>query len=331
MNDIALMAWLIAAFVLLFLFVILGPRPTINPNPRARTDVPSDPQQLSQWIQQLDQGVTNLVDGAEKHIEWANPKQPTKTRYSILYLHGLSACRQELSPIPENVAASIGANLYLTRLPGHGADYDEMARADADDWIDETWRSWQVAEQLGEQVIIMATSTGATLTTWLLQQQGVQDKVSCCIFVSPNFGPNRKHIDIITWPWAETWVPWIFGPEHCGVPLNEEQAKYWVTCYPMHSVHQMVALVHWAKKQQLEHLKTPVLWIFSDFDLTVNPELTKAVMARWGGPSERMEIPFIEGSNNHVIAGDIVMPENNDLVINRIQEYLEPIVNSKPG
>ena len=65
--------------------------------------------------------------GTEKKIFWANDKK-NKTPVSIVYLHGWSASRQELSPTVERVASEMKANLFMTRLTGHGLDGEALGR-----------------------------------------------------------------------------------------------------------------------------------------------------------------------------------------------------------
>ncbi|MGB5576356.1 MAG: hypothetical protein WBM88_03025, partial [Woeseiaceae bacterium] len=77
------------------------------------------PDNLDAWLQQTEQQAADrfgLVPGTEKRITWFGEHR--QTPYSVLYLHGFSATRQETAPLAEIVANRLGANLYETRLAG---------------------------------------------------------------------------------------------------------------------------------------------------------------------------------------------------------------------
>ena len=63
-----------------------------------------------------------LIPGTEKRIRWSAGREPTD--YAIVYLHGFSATRQELAPMLDRLADALGANLFETRLAGHGRGSD---------------------------------------------------------------------------------------------------------------------------------------------------------------------------------------------------------------
>ena len=70
--------------------------------------------------------VSNLRPNIEKKILWAD-KINQKTPKSIVFIHGFSATRVELSPVIENVAKALGANVFFTRLTGHGQDGEALS------------------------------------------------------------------------------------------------------------------------------------------------------------------------------------------------------------
>ena len=69
----------------------------------------------------------DIRPGLQKEIVWANPATKTKTPLAIVYIHGFSASKGEVRPLPDKVASALGANLFFTRLTGHGEDGAAMA------------------------------------------------------------------------------------------------------------------------------------------------------------------------------------------------------------
>ena len=81
---------------------------------------PDLPDDLDAYLKQTEARFTDLRPNNEKLIVWADPSKKAKTPLSIIYLHGFSACRLEVAPLCDIVAHDLGANLFYTRLSGHG-------------------------------------------------------------------------------------------------------------------------------------------------------------------------------------------------------------------
>ena len=88
-----------------------------------------------------------LGPGCEKHVVWAG-EPGVRTPVSLLYIHGFSATGQELRPLPDLVAADLGANLHFTRLTGHGQDGAAMGRATLADWTRDMAEALEIARYL---------------------------------------------------------------------------------------------------------------------------------------------------------------------------------------
>ncbi|WP_144407702.1 alpha/beta hydrolase [Gynuella sunshinyii] len=329
MRSSKIVIALVCLGVLVLLFLI-GPRPQIDT--AARKVSPEIPEQLSalpEWLRKKESDLGNVVPGAEKQIVWANPEQPAQTDIAVLYLHGFSASRQEIAPVPELVAKALNANIYLTRLPGHGRGTEVMTNATANDWLEGAWESWQIVSKLGRKVVVISVSTGAPLNVWLMQTQpGVQEKTVASIYVSPNFAVNNKASSMLAWPWSKHWVPWVLGREYSWEPKDELQAKYWTTRYGVKVLSQLQVLLNWAAKQDYSSIKVPLLLINNDKDKVVDPKAADRVYAAWGGYKQHVEILAPGDANSHVIIGDIMHPENNDAAVKSMLTFLEKVQNS---
>ena len=96
----------------------------------------------------------DIINGVEKQVIWAGEAN-VKTPLSIIYLHGFTASSKEIRPVPDRVAAALGANLYFTRFTGHGRQPSAMADATVARWMDDVGEAIKIGKQIGETVIIM--------------------------------------------------------------------------------------------------------------------------------------------------------------------------------
>ena len=65
--------------------------------------------------------------------------------------------------MPDMVANSLGANIFYTRLTGHGRTTDAMREASVTAWMQDLAEAFEIGTVIGEEVIILSCSTGGTL------------------------------------------------------------------------------------------------------------------------------------------------------------------------
>jgi esterase/lipase len=106
--------------------------------------------------------ISNIRISSTKRIAWAG-EAGVKTPLGVIHIHGFSASAEEMRPVPDKVAANLGANLFFTRLAGHGFFDEAMAHASAGNWNEDMDESMAIGRRLGDRVMILSTSTGGTL------------------------------------------------------------------------------------------------------------------------------------------------------------------------
>ena len=301
----------------------LGPQP--NQAIALKYDSSSLGENLEEHLRTSEQSVPNIKPGAEKEIIWADTSNRSKTPVSVVYIHGFSATKHEIRPVPDNVAKALGANLYFTRLTGHGRDGQGMGEATLQDWADDFAEAISIGERLGEKVLVMATSNGGAITTWGLSNPELSEKVLGVAFFSPAY----EILDLPTWlanlPWAETILPVVTGHERTWEPRNELQGKWWTTSYPSRAIFPMTSLLKVLKDTDPSAIKVPSLFFYSPGDKVVSPDEIEAVASAWGGPTETVKVDGVNDPYQHVITGDIMAPETTASVSQKVIEWAKTL------
>lgn len=315
-------AWSILALVVAATIAFaVGPRTpvdtTITFDPSA---IGSDPEA---WIAAEEARVPGIRDGLQKEIVWAFPQSKAKTPYSIVYIHGFSASKGEVRPLPDMIASALGANLFYARLTGHGQDGAAMASASVNAWINDLAEALAIGQAIGEKVILISTSTGGGLVTWGAAQPHLFDNVSSVVLISPNYGPQDSRSFILTLPWAKQLAELLAGKERSWEPQNEAHARYWTTSYPTAALLPMAELTKLAANTIVEKATVPALFVFSDADKVVRPDITRLMEARWGGRHALLVVDRSGDPFNHVIAGDALSPETTGMIAERILAWLK--------
>lgn len=289
-------------------------------------DAAALPEDLDGWLSQRESVFADIVPGTQKRIVWAGATGE-RTPLALVYVHGFSATSEEIRPVPDKVAAALGANLYFTRLAGHGRGGAAMAQASAADWMVDLAEALAIGARIGNRVVVIGTSTGAAVTLAGLGTPALRvampaaEKVAGVVFVSPNFRlASALNNIILDLPGAPAFVPLLIGAERAWTPRNEAHGRYWATRYPTAALFPMAHVMRAARAADPGAVKVPLLLLTSPDDVVVSPAAAEAVAARWGGPVSRESWPWREGMDEeaHVIAGDIRSPGMTQAAADRI-------------
>lgn len=310
---------LVAVVAALAAVLVLGPR---EPVPPVRALDPATlPEDLDAWLAEREAAVPGLRPGTEKRILWAGAPGAV-TPLSVVYLHGFSASSEEIRPVPDRVAEGLGANLYFTRLAGHGADGAALAQPVAADWLADLAEAVAIGRRIGERVVLIGTSTGGTLAALAATDPALARDLAGVVLVSPNFAIRNRAAWLLGLPWARAWAP-LIQAEAGFAPRNAGHAAWWTTAYPTVAAIPLVALVRAARSADYGATRVPALFLYSRADQSVLPEATDRVFAAWGGPKQRVLRVMGPGDDpgSHVIAGAILSPGQTDATVQIIHDW----------
>lgn len=259
---------------------------------------------IDERLRQSEAVYSDLVLGTEKHVNWFN-QDKQKTHISIVYLHGFSATHKELSPLTETLATRLGANTYYSRLRGHGRSDDAMAEATTDAWKEDAKQAYEIGALIGEKVILIGTSTGGTLSTWLTAQPFVDsNNVLANILISPNFAVNGRG----TWVLKSSigmWFAKLLAGDYRGfTPQNEFHAMYWTERYPMEALKPMLTLLDDVDDLDKSKISIPHLLVYSPNDKVINVAKALETVDEMTAANV-VKIPFTTSTDpaQHVLVG----------------------------
>jgi esterase/lipase len=285
--------------------------------------VPDLPADLESYLAEREQQVHsdfNLVPGTEKRVVWREPGQ--RTEYAVIYLHGFSATRQETAPLAERIAASLGANLFETRLTGHGHSERPMHGVQAEAWLQDAVEALSVGARIGNKLVVVGTSTGGTLALATANHESAA-AVTDMVLISPNLQPSDRRSNWLTRPLGPLLAQLISGDTRSWTAHNEQQERYWSTSYPTTAVVEVMRLVDYVRRQLPMSLPQDLLVIVSPDDSVVSAEVTKQVFERIDAPEQRLiEFDQAQDPSRHVLAGDILSPDTTDTIAATIVDFV---------
>lgn len=226
--------------ILLLGVYFLGPEPEKPKFESAMPVVPSNPDQLEDYIRQQE-AKHNVKPDNEARIIWLDSNRQ-KTEYSVVYLHGFSASQEEGDPVHSDFAKKFGCNLHLPRLADHGIDTTEQLLYFTPDRLWESSKeALAIGKAIGNKVILMSTSTGGTMALMLAAEY--PEDVYALINMSPNIEINDPNAFLLNDPWGLQIARRVIGSDYQVINYNPDRQQYWNGQYRLEALTQLQELI----------------------------------------------------------------------------------------
>lgn len=235
-------AWVIIIIILLLIVYFAGPKPKIPTLNFKISDgmVSENLMVLEKEINEKEQSIPGIRPDNQARIVWADTANKSKTEYCVVYMHGFSASCGEGYPVNLNFAKRYGCNMYMARLSEHGIkSEDELLNLTPENYLESAKEAVNIGRQLGEKVILMATSTGGTLSLALASENPC---IHALVLYSPNIEVADKQSNIFLKPWG-LQIARLMKGKYNEFDDPPEVQKYWNSKYRLEAVQAMKVLV----------------------------------------------------------------------------------------
>ena len=289
---------------------LLGPKPEAP-----RLEIPmfkltSDLPTLNKQIQEGEAAEKGIRPDCQARIVWADSTKKEKTKIAFVYIHGFSATQEEGNPIHRNIAQKYGSNLYLARLTGHGVNLGDstMAKVTADDFIHSAEYALAVGKTLGDEVIIISTSFGGALTTYLASNH---PEIKAIVMYSPCIKIYDDNAEILDNHWGLELGKAVSGSYvRDFAATNPQHAKYWCQHYHLNGVIALQNfLTNVMNRETFEKIKCPTFMGYyykneEEQDKVVSVPAMLKMFDELGSPiKQKVAFP---NAGNHVLASPIL-------------------------
>lgn len=306
------MKWIkrvLVVLVILTVIYFLGPHPSAPVYDKAMPAVPAI-ENLTAYIS-VNEATHKLRPNNEARIVWANDSARQKTAYAIVYLHGFSASQEEGNPVHRDIAQKFGCNLYLSRLAEHGIDTSEqLINLTADKYWESAKQALAIGRQLGDKVILMGTSTGATQALQLAATYPAD--VAGLVLYSPNIAINDPNAWLLNNPWGLQIARLVLGSKYNN-PKDDRPVykQYWNKPYRLEATVALEEMLETSMlKENFEKIHQPVLMLYyykneKEQDKVVMVSAMKKMFDELGTVAGEKREVALPNTGNHVIASPI--------------------------
>lgn len=298
--------WILIIILALVSLYSIGPRVD---KPEFNHQLPTinlDLQELEDSLNQSEYYTQNIKYDNQARIVWYDSLIKKKTPISIVYLHGFTASGEEGNPTHKEFAERYGCNLYIARLDYHGLDGENQLQfMTAEGLYNDTKRAIAIGKKLGDEVILMSTSTGGTLALYYVANHG---DIKGIINYSPNIRVKQKASYLIDKPWGLQLIRFAYGGKYKIDECNDYDLEYWNCKTRLEAVIELQSLVdNTMLEETFEQITTPSFTAYyykdkANMDPTVSVHAIKWMNSYLATDSTKKRATAFPNAGTHVIA-----------------------------
>jgi pimeloyl-ACP methyl ester carboxylesterase len=309
--------YVLIALAGLIVLYLLGPTPS---QPRIDATLPPvkpDIQLLAAQIADSESRVAGIKMDNQARIIWADSTAKRRTPFSVVYLHGLGGSQGDGFPLHLEFSRLYSCNLYLSRLYDHGIDsQDALRNLSPKNYLESASRAISIGKRLGDKVILMATSTGATLALIIASYH---PEIAALILYSPNIDFHNKATSFLVKPWGLQLVRLAQGGSYVVSDDPDSVRKYWYSKYRLEALVAVKSLIsHEMNQQTFSRIHQPVFVGYyykneSEQDDRVSVPRILEMFDQIGTPPAEKRIVAFPDAGVHPIASSIMSKDINSV------------------
>jgi len=312
---------LILGIILVIVYIVLMPWNISN-----LSSHPNPVQSYTEAIQRIAQLKAQEPPGMNPICELQLISHDKKVDRAIILVHGYTNCPQQFKELGQRFY-NLGYNVLIAPLPHHGLA-DRMTEAQAQlnaeelaTYADETV---DIAQGLGNHVIMMGLSAGGATTAWAAQNRS---DIDLAVIISPAFGykqiPTPMTAAVMN---IYTLLPdeFVWWDPVLQTKITPEYA------YPRYSKHALVQILRLGFSVQ-ENAKysmpaaQKVVVVLNPADDAVNNPLTMTIAKNW--QANGANLTTFEFEHNLQLPHDMIDPTQPSQQINIVYPRLIELVN----
>lgn len=249
-----------------------------------------------------------------------------KVDQAIILVHGYTNCPQQFKELGQRFY-DLGYNVLIMPLPHHGlADRmtETQAQLDAEELAAYADGAVDIAQGLGNHVIMMGISAGGVTTAWAAQNRS---DIDLAVIISPAFGykqiPTPMTAAVMN---IYTLLPdeFVWWDPVLQTKITPEYA------YPRYSKHALVQILRLGfAVQENARYSMPaaqkVVVVLNPADDSVNNPFTMTIVKNW--QANGTNLTTFEFEQNLQLPHDIIDPSQSSQQINIVYPRLIELVN----
>ena len=264
----------------------------------------------------------DVPEEAEKKIIWSNTEK-NKTEIAFAFLPGFGTTSFQQKEFFDTLSKELDANIFLSRLSGHGREYPGSKQMSAENYLKDTTEAIEIAKRIGHKVILIGYSLGGALTTAASFDEKLSKDLHGVILFAPAYvgtiGSNSL------WFYRMSFLDKT--NLDCNDYINDQKkydcTKYSTDVFEISDGVEGGRIMSAVAEKDFSENKVPALSFFDYDDNVINSYETEKRLDKWG--NKKSKIVIVDSGEKditqHYIVG-FLNPELDEFYIKEISKWI---------
>ena len=306
------------------IFPILSVEKLPNNFPR----VSSIPEDIDAYLEKKESEVSDIYPYAEKTVLWKNSKK-NRTKYSIVFIHGFTTTGYQSKEFLNKLSSELDANLFMTRLSGHGVPYEGTKQMQIDKIMYDVSEAIIIGEKIGENVILVGHSLGGALSMLAADDEVLSKKIDTLVLFAPgNSGfssfafTNILISSLVDRTGSLCWLIDCNPRSFMELPDDEKWENYFATDFDTNIFYQIARIPFATDSISYETISTSALVFYDENDRLVNASKLKSNFKKWAAKNKIVSVETLETDRGRHMFPSISNPHLDQMFLDEIKNWV---------
>ena len=279
---------------------------------------------IENYIFEKESMIENIAPKAIKRIIWQDQLIKSATEYSIIFIHGFSVTSYIHEESVMKFANALNANVFFTRLSGHGVPYEGLNKLTAANMLKDTAEAIEIGSQIGNKVILIGHSLGGALSTLISEDVNFQKKIDGVVLFAPGNSGITKMISLMAF--AALFLNKIENDpfETFQLPVDQNWDKYFTTTLDTSVIFEISKIIMATDKVDYQSITMPLIIFYDENDILVNNRKLRKNYEKWGGIKEFHQVKTLETDpTSHMFPSSHINPHLDEKFVLAIKSWAE--------
>lgn len=306
------------------IFPILSVEKLPNNFPR----VSSIPEDIDAYLEKKESEVSDIYPYAEKTVLWNNSNK-NRTKYSIVFIHGFTTTGYQSKEFLNKLSLELDANLFMTRLSGHGVPYEGTKQMQIDKIMYDVSEAINIGEKIGENVILVGHSLGGALSMLAADDEVLSKKIDTLVLFAPgNSGfssfafTNTLISSLVDRTGSLCWLIDCDPRSFMELPDDEKWENYFATDFDTNIFYQIARIPFATDSISYETISTSALVFYDENDRLVNASKLKSNFKKWAAKNKIVSVETLETDRGRHMFPSISNPHLDQMFLDEIKNWV---------
>ena len=278
---------------------------------------------IENYIFEKESSIQNIAPKATKEIIWQDKLIKSATEYSIIFIHGFSTTSYIHEESVMKIADTLNANVFFTRLSGHGASYEGLDKLTAENLLRDTAEAVEIGSRIGNKVILIGHSLGGALSTLVSADANLQKKIHGLVLFAPaNSGVTRM---TPLMAFAALFLNKIENDpvEEFQLPINQNWDKHFFTTLDTSVIFEASKIIMATDEVDYQSITMPLIVFYDENDILVNDGKLRKNYEKWGGLKELHKVEASKSDpTRHMFPSSYINPHLDEQFVLKIKSWV---------